>query len=156
MKKLFSIHHSSTNTDIAILMVRVVIGSLMLTHGIPKLSSLFSGEVQFPPLFGLSATGSLALAVFAEVVCSLFIILGLGTRLATIPLIITMLVAVLYIHAPDPFAKQELGLLYLLPYTALLISGSGKFSIDYLLHRRSMKPAYNHVTVQNPTQRVFN
>jgi putative oxidoreductase len=155
MKKLFNIDHSSTNTNIAILMVRVVIAALMLTHGIPKLSSLLSGDVQFPPLFGLSATASLALAVFAEVVCSLFILAGFGTRLATIPLIITMLVAVLYIHAPDSFSKQELGLLYLLPYAALLISGSGKFSIDYLLQRRSVKPAINRLIVEDPTREMY-
>ena len=117
--------------------------------------TLLSGEVQFPSLFGLSATGSLALAVFAEVFCSLFILVGLGTRLATIPLIITMLVAVLYIHAPDPFSKQELGLLYLLPYAVLIISGSGKFSIDYLLHRRSIKPIFNQVNVEDPTQEIY-
>jgi putative oxidoreductase len=155
MKKLFNIDHSSTNTNVAILMVRVVIAALMLTHGIPKLSSLLSGDVQFPPLFGLSATASLAMAVFAEVVCSIFILAGLGTRLATIPLIVTMLVAVLYIHAPDSFAKQELGLLYLLPYAALLISGSGKFSIDYLLQRRTINPATNQRKVEDPTQEMY-
>ena len=155
MKKLLSIHHSSTNTDIAILMVRIVIAVLMLTHGIPKLSTLLSGDVQFPSLFGLSATGSIALAVFAEVCCSLLILVGFGTRLATIPLIITMLVAVLYIHAPDPFAKRELGLLYLLPYAALLISGSGKFSIDYLLHLKSLRPAFSQVNIEDPTQELY-
>ena len=155
MKKLFSIRHSSTNSDIAILMVRIVIGTLMLTHGIPKLATLLSGDVQFPPLFGLSASASLAMAVFAEVFCSLLILFGLGTRLATIPLIITMLVAVLYIHAPDPFSKQELGLLYLLSYAALLISGSGKFSIDYLLNRKTTKPTLTQAKVSDPTQGIY-
>ena len=155
MKQLFSIHHSSTKSDIAILMVRVVISVLMLTHGIPKLSTLLSGDVQFPPLFGLSATASLTLTVFAEVFCSLLILVGFGTRLATIPLIITMLVAVLFIHGTDPFSKQELGLLYLLPYAALLISGSGKYSIDYLLHRKSIKPAFNQVNIEDPTRGMY-
>lgn len=143
MKQIFSVNHSSTNTDLAILLCRLVIAALMLTHGIPKLLSLFSGEVQFPPLFGLSATASLSLAVFAEVFCSLLILFGLGTRLAAIPLIMTMLVAVLLIHAADPFEKQELGLLYLLPFVMLFITGSGKYSIDYLLQKRSWQAAYS-------------
>lgn len=156
MKIPFNINHSSTKKDIVILMVRIVIAILMLTHGIPKLSLLLSGEVQFPSLFGLSATGSLILAVFAEVGCSLLILAGLGTRLATIPLIITMVVAVLYIHATDPFSKRELALLYLLPYLALLISGSGKFSIDYFLYQRSIKTTPNPVIIEDPTQGMYN
>ena len=141
MKKLLSVNHASTNTDIAILLLRVVIAGLMLTHGIPKLASLVSGDIQFPPLLGLSAKQSLALAVFAEVFCSVFILIGLGTRMATLPLIITMVVALLFVHAADPFAKQELAYMYLLPYVVLLITGSGRFSVDYMVQQRPAKHA---------------
>ncbi len=58
---------------------------------------------QFPAILGMSGELSLTLTVFAEIICSVFILFGLGTRLAVIPLIITMLVAVLYIHSSDPF-----------------------------------------------------
>jgi putative oxidoreductase len=64
-------------------------------------------------------------------------LLGFATRLAVIPLIITMLVVVFYVHADDPFSKQEMGLHYLLTYIMLLIMGSGKYSIDNLLYRKS-------------------
>ncbi len=120
----------------------------MLTHGIPKLVMLLSGEpVQFPAVLGLSAESSLALAVFSEVICSLLILVGLGTRLATLPLIATMLVAVFYVHGADPFAKQELGLLYLLPYVVLLLAGSGKYSLDYLLQQKSGQLATRQLAV---------
>jgi putative oxidoreductase len=79
---------------------------------------------------------SLSLTVFAEVICSLFILLGFATRLAVIPLLITMLVAVFYVHGNDPFGKQEMGLLYLLTYVMLFIMGSGKYSIDNLLYKK--------------------
>jgi putative oxidoreductase len=78
------------------------------------------------------------------VVCSIFILFGLGTRLAVVPLIITMLVAVLYIHSADPFAKQEPGLQYLILYVILFITGSGKYSIDYLLHRKQSSLAWTN------------
>jgi len=133
MKTLFKVEHHSTNINMALLILRVSLGILMLVHGLPKMLSLFSGEpVQFPALIG-SPELSLSLAVFAEVICSVLILIGLGTRLATIPLIITMLVAVLYIHGSDPFVKQEIGLHYLIGYLVLLLTGSGKFSLDQLI-----------------------
>jgi putative oxidoreductase len=137
MKKVLSVNQSSTGIDIALFIARVSVGIFMLVHGLPKMISLFSAEpIQFVPVFGLSPAISLALAVFAEVFCSILLIAGLGTRLAVIPLIVTMLVAVFVIHINDPFAKQELGLHYLLVYTILFITGSGKISIDYLIAGR--------------------
>lgn len=64
----------------------------------------------------------LNLAVFAEVVCSMLILFGVGTRLATIPLMFTMLVAVLYIHSADQLAKKEVAILYLLAYVILFFT----------------------------------
>lgn len=137
MKKLTSIHINQKGIDVAILITRITAAALMLSHGLPKLGMLFSGNGnQFPAVLGMSGELSLTLTVFAEVICSVFILFGLGTRLAVIPLIITMLVAVLYIHSADPFAKQEPGIQYLILYVILFITGSGKYSIDYLLHRR--------------------
>ena len=142
MKSLFKVDHHSTNVDLAVLILRVSIAVLMLVHGLPKMLMLLSGEpVQFPALVG-SPEVSLALAVFAEVVCSLLILVGLGTRLATIPLIITMLVAVLYVHGADPFTKQEMGLHYLFAYLVLLITGSGKFSLDQVVTKSNPAFAY--------------
>ncbi len=134
MKKIIHISKAATLTDIGLLVARLGIAALMLTHGIPKMLMLFSGApVQFPPVMGLSVELSLALAVFAEVFCSVLIMAGLATRLAVVPLIITMLVAAFVIHAADPLAKQEPALQYLLVYIVLLFAGSGKYSIDYLL-----------------------
>ena len=115
------------------MVLRVGIGLLMLGHGIPKLQMLISGDIQFPGVMGMSPTLSLALAVFAEVVCSILLLVGLLTRYAAIPLIVTMLTAVLIIHGDDPFAKQELGILYLIVYLTLFLLGSGKFSFDAVL-----------------------
>ncbi|MDD2380148.1 MAG: DoxX family protein [Mariniphaga sp.] len=123
-----------SNTDTALLLLRIGATLMMLTHGIPKLMQFFSGEpIAFASVMGMSMGMSLALAIFAEVICSVFIFLGLGTRLATIPLIITMLTATLYIHANDPFSSKELSLLYALIFITLLLTGGGKYSIDYMI-----------------------
>ncbi|WP_431136958.1 DoxX family protein [Psychroserpens mesophilus] len=128
-----TIEIKSRKVNITLLVLRVGIGLLMLGHGIPKLQMLISGDIQFPGVMGMSPTLSLALAVFAEVVCSILLLVGLLTRYAAIPLIVTMLTAVLIIHGDDPFAKQELGILYLIVYLTLFLLGSGKFSFDSVL-----------------------
>ncbi|WP_400261313.1 DoxX family protein [Sphingobacterium sp. SG20118] len=133
MKKIFSVSRSSEHVDIAILLARISIAILMLTHGISKIALFNETPVQFMDFIGLGTEMSLALAIFAEMGCSVLILLGLGTRVAVIPLIITMLVAVFIVHGADPFAKQEMGLHYLLVYIMLLLTGSGKYSLDSLV-----------------------
>lgn len=122
--------------DLVVLILRLSIAALMIRHGLPKLSKLLEGgEIQFADPIGVGATFSLVLAVFSEFLCSIFIAIGLGTRLASIPLIITMFVAAFISHGADPFGRKELALLYLLFYFILLIVGSRKFSIDFLITR---------------------
>ena len=113
----------------------------MLTHGLPKLARFTSGEaIKFADPFGISPAITLGLAVFAEVGCSIFIILGLGTRLASIPLMITMAVAAFYAHAEDPFGTKEKPLLFLLIFLMLFVFGSGRYSIDHLMTRNNLQP----------------
>lgn len=146
MKNTISEDLASGSTDFALLIARIGIAALMLTHGLPKMTMLFSGDpVQFPPVMGLGAKASLGLAVFAEVICSVLILAGFATRLATLPLIITMLVAVFVIHAADPFKVKEPALYYLLVYLVLLLSGSGKFSVDYLLSSKNRSVGFGNV-----------
>jgi putative oxidoreductase len=134
MKKLLEINNGTKQVSIALLILRMGIALMMLVHGYPKMQMLFTGDVsQFPGVMGMSPMISLALAVFAEVLCSVFILFGFATRLASIRLIITMIVAVFYIHASDPFSSQELGLHYLMAYIVLLILGSGRYSLDALV-----------------------
>jgi putative oxidoreductase len=144
MNKILNVNKAGSFTDIALLVARAGIAAFMLTHGIPKLLMLLSGApVQFPPVMGMSPELSLGLAVFAEVFCSVLLLAGFATRLAVIPLIITMVTALVFIHAADPFAKQELVFQYLLVYLVLLFAGSGRFSIDYLLQGKKVPANYS-------------
>jgi putative oxidoreductase len=139
MKKILSINPDSATTDIALLIARVGIAALMLTHGVPKLIMLFSEQpVQFPPVMGMSSKLSLTLTVFAEVIGSLFVLVGLGTRLASVFLGFTMSVAAFYIHTADPFSVEEMSLHFLLVYIILIVAGSGRYSVDYRLQTKSV------------------
>jgi putative oxidoreductase len=62
-------------------------------------------------------------------------VIGLFTRLALIPLIITTLVIVFVVHGNDPLGDKEHGILFLIPYLALLLAGPGKYAADRLLKR---------------------
>lgn len=156
MKNTLNVNITSNTKDLALLIARVGIAALMLTHGIPKLMMLLSGApAQFPPVMGMSAETSLALAVFAEVFCSIFLLAGFATRLAVLPLIVTMLVAVIFIHAADPIAVKEPALHYLLVYVVLLFAGSGKYSIDYLLQGKSATDRYKRAKVKDPTLAIY-
>lgn len=141
IKNLFRTNPGSIQINIALFIARIAIGGLMLAHGLPKLEMLFSGEpIQFPGIMGMGSTLSLGLAIFAEVICSFLILIGLGTRLATIPLIITMLIAVIHIHGADAFSAKEMGIHYLLMYLVLLILGSGKYSLDAVFIKSKRRP----------------
>ena len=156
MKKILSVDNTANATNVGLLIARIGIAALMLTHGIPKLGMLLSGDfAKFPPVMGMSAELSLALTVFAEVFCSVFLLAGFATRLAVIPLIITMLVAVLFIHATDPIAVKEPALQYLLVYIVLLVAGSGKYSIDNILQRQIEIKACKNQMVQDPTLAIY-
>jgi putative oxidoreductase len=131
MKRLFQTKVNTFQVNLSLLLLRLSIGGLMLTHGWPKLMRLLEGgEIKFADPIGLGPVLSLVMTSFTEVGCSILIMLGLGTRIAAFGLGFTMFVAVFIVHANDPFAKMELGLLYFLVYLVLLITGSGKFSLD--------------------------
>lgn len=140
-KKLFNPGIISNYSDLTLLLMRIGVGALMLSHGAGKFLKLFGDEpVKFSDPLGVGATASLAMAVFAEVFCSIFLIFGFATRLSVVPLIITMLVAVLLIHTHDPFPKKELPLLYIIIYLAIGIFGAGKYSVDNLIYKKLSLP----------------
>ena len=132
MKNTYSTNLNLRNVDLGLLIFRLGISALMLTHGIPKLIRFFgSEEIVFADPLGFGEITTFTLAVIAEFVCSVLVILGLGTRLAVLPLIATMAVAALIVHVPDGFGRQELPLLYLTGWVLLFFTGAGKYSLDW-------------------------
>ncbi len=131
MKLIFSTKPRNTTVSFSLLVLRLGVGALMLTHGWPKLLRLIEGgDIKFADPLGIGVVLSLVSATLTEVLGSALIMLGLGTRLASLSLAFTMAVAIFMVHANDPFARKELGLIYLLIYVVLLFTGSGRFSLD--------------------------
>lgn len=120
-----------TSTHIGKLILRVTFSVLIIwLHGFPKIQNLMTDEPQFPSIFGMGVVISLILAIIAETVFPFLVIIGYKTRLATIPIIITMLVAAFVYHAQDPMSVKEKPLLFLFGFIAVAFLGAGKYSID--------------------------
>ena len=127
-------------SEFGLFLLRIAAGGLMLFgHGWPKFQKLLDGQpIKFPDPLGIGGELSFYLVVGAEFFCSLFLMIGLFSRLSLIPLIVTMMVAAFVQHAGDPFPKIELPLLYLGAYVALFFTGGGKFRLqDKILSVRS-------------------
>jgi len=124
------------NLDLALLILRIGFGGMMLTHGIPKLQKMLSGDMGFADPIGIGETPSLVLTVLAEVVCAAMVLVGFKTKWAAIPLAFTMLVAGAIVHAADPFGDKEHSLLFLAGYLALALVGGGKYALDSVLSKK--------------------
>lgn len=111
--------------------------ALMLLHGWPKMMNFSEKSEAFADPIGIGMSGSLALTVFAEVFCTAFVVVGLFTRAAAIPLIICMGVAAFVVHSGDGIGDREAALSYLLLYVAIFFLGGGRFSADNYLRKNS-------------------
>ncbi len=120
----------NTYTDLGLLLLRVGMSVMLLTHGIPKIDRLFAETIEFPDPLGVGATLSLILALIGEVVAPALIIIGFKTKYAAIPAFIAMAVAAFIVHADDPFGRKEKALMYALVFLVIFLTGAGKYSLD--------------------------
>ena len=147
MKKNLLTSFQPINLSMGILLIRIVIGVLMAFYGYQKLinfetmaaSDFWAKEVSF---FGMTGKTPLALTVFAEFFCSLFLIIGLFTRLALIPLLVCMgyiIVCVAkfkVINSGDNGIEMNTAFVYFVIYLGLLMTGPGEYSLDYKIAKR--------------------
>lgn len=121
---------SEKQIHIGLLLLRIGFGCFMLVHGIQKMMGYSDMADKFPDPIGLGSQLSLIMAIGAEVGCSLLLIVGLGTRVAVLPLAFTMIVALFVVHGSDPWKAKELAAIYLAAYGIIGVTGPGKFSLD--------------------------
>jgi putative oxidoreductase len=133
MKKLLSTKYSAGAFNFAILLLRLVFGVLIMNHGYDKLIHFGDKHNTFMNFLGIGSTLSLALVIFAEFFCGLFVILGLFIRLSVIPIIIVLAVAVFKAHHGAVFGDGQPAALYLTAFTVLLFVGPGRVSVDSMI-----------------------
>lgn len=135
--KLSNTKTSPVAMNWGLLFFRLCLGGLMIVnHGWMKIINYETLKTEFMSFLGMGSQMSLILAITAEILCSILLIFGLYTRLALIPLIITMLVA-MGVHGIEIFGEAEMSFLYFIGFVFLLISGPGENSIDARMNKRS-------------------
>jgi putative oxidoreductase len=117
--------------DVGLLFLRVSGGLFLLwVHGLPKLLD-FSAQLQLiEDPFHLGAHLTLSLAIFAEVLCPLLIIAGVLARLACLPILFVLLVALLIVHPQWSVAEGQFGWLLLILFTSIFIAGPGRLALN--------------------------
>lgn len=125
--------------DLPLLLFRVILAVGFYEPAMMKLKNLsgvaeWFGSMNYPlPMISAS------LSMVTEVSGIVLLILGLGTRLISIPMMFIMVIATLTVHLPNGFPAGDNGfeipLYYFLMLFALVIYGPGKYSLDQLIRR---------------------
>lgn len=151
--------HKETWSSVGLLILRLGFGGYLMTHGWGKLQMMLQGQwsAMGDPI-GIGSTASLTLVTFAEFVCAILVMIGLGTRLASIPVVIAMGVAAFVAHGADPWtmataamrffagesqswASKQPALMFLIAFLGLVFTGAGRFSLDHLIAARKRSRA---------------
>jgi putative oxidoreductase len=119
-----------------IFLLRISVSLLMLSHGVPKALEYETLVQTFPDPLNVGTEISAQLILFAEVGCSVLLLLGLLGRFASATLFIAMMVAAFVHHFDDAWAARELPLLYASVYACLTFTGPGSTSIDGWFSRK--------------------
>lgn len=151
-KMLFSNQLPQSLLSVALLLLRCAVALMMFFgHGLPKVQKFEDLREKFPvpAMFAgwLNSTTSLGIAIFAEVLCCVFLVLGIATRWSAAILAIVMLIAAFSIHRADPLffrpgmtgGFKELALLYVVPMVFLVLTGGGSYAIDARLNREKRR-----------------
>ena len=134
LRALASDKSSSGSAGWGLAVLRIGLGLAMIFgHGLPKLTGFSERAGTFSDPLGLGSPLSLALIVFAEIFCAALVVLGVVTRLASIPLIFGMSVVVFIVQDGAILGKGELAAVYALGFTALLIGGGGNLSLGRMV-----------------------
>jgi putative oxidoreductase len=121
---------SDTALHTGLLFLRVSGSALLIAvHGLPKVLHYSQELTRIEDPFHMGAAPTLLLAILSETLCPLLIALGVLTRLACLPIIATLLVAMLVVHPDWSLADGQFGWMLLIIFTTVLIAGPGRFSI---------------------------
>lgn len=119
------------NPDLALLVVRLILGAVLLSHGIPKITN-WAGMHGFFTSAGVPVpTVSLAFALVAEVGGGILILLGLWIEIAVVLVMVDMVGAIATVVKGAAFdlGKGGIELVIFSLALALLLAGAGRYSV---------------------------
>ncbi|MDA3904850.1 MAG: DoxX family protein [Bacteroidales bacterium] len=132
--------HLSVLTDLPSLFFRLILAYGFYTPAMMKWGNI-SGIAEWFGSMGIPfPTLNAYLAASTEMAAVILLPLGLATRIISIPLIITMIVAIITVHLGNGFEAGnngfEIPFYYLLMLFALVVNGGGKISLDHLMSKK--------------------
>ena|SRR5687768_3126590 len=132
---------SNRQIDVALTLLRIVVGAIFIAHGAQKLFVFgLDGVAGGFAGMGVPMAGVLGpLVAFVEFLGGIALVTGLLTRLASLGLASTMVVAILLVHVKQGFFNPggvEFPLSLLAATIALVLTGPGVWSLDGLIGRK--------------------
>jgi putative oxidoreductase len=135
-RRLLMFDRFINNSDLGKLILRVLIGSLLLFHGVDKLQHGYGFVEQMLVKAGFPGYLSHGILV-AELLAPLFMILGLYTRQAALIQLFSMTMAIYLVHTKELFSVNahggyalELQAFYLFGALAVFFLGAGRFNVS--------------------------
>jgi putative oxidoreductase len=131
-------------------LLRVIIGVTFIAHGAMKLVGFgIAGTAGFLGSLGVPLASVMApLLIATELGGGILLVLGLLTRYVSVPLIVTMVVALVTVHLPHGFflpQGYEFVLLLAVGLVTLVLQGSGALALDNVIGReRPAADAYTY------------
>ncbi|HGL4258814.1 DoxX family protein [Burkholderia dolosa] len=133
-----SIDRSRHAVDLGLLFLRVAASVLLIAvHGWPKIAHYTTEAAAIEDPFHLGRTLSIGFAIFAEVVCPLFMIVGLWPRLAALPVMIVTIVALVFVHPDWSLRDAQFAWMLLILFGTVAIAGAGRYALPNVVRRRS-------------------
>jgi len=140
---------NSLSVDVGLLLIRIMPAVVFIAHGAQKLFGAWGGPgmegfTGYLGTLGIPMPAANAyLAAGAEFFGGIALLIGLATRLVSVPLVVTMLVASFGVHGSEFFASAK-GLEYSLTLAMVtagfIFTGAGRFSVDALFRRDKLEP----------------
>lgn len=135
---LFPQYLKGKGVSFLLLFIRLFFGVLFFMHGLDKLTNFNALSENYPSVMGLGSYTTLMISIFCEFACSMFLMVGLVTRVVLIPMIVAMGVAFFDIH-DGMMPEGELALIFMIVFVVLFMTGPGRYSVDYLIDRKARK-----------------
>lgn len=143
MRKLFQtiiyIYLSACVVDLSLLMFRISLSSeLMEVHGLKKLGVGVAAVDQVPNPLHLPEAFNIIFADAANLVFPVFVIFGLFTRLAVLPILVVTLTGYFVLHWNDTLLIKDNPYMYSFCYLFILVVGAGKYSLDSFFRKNEI------------------
>jgi putative oxidoreductase len=124
-----------STTDIGLLYLRIGAGLVVLIiHGLPKVLHYANEARAIEDPFHFGKTLTIGFAIFAEVVCPVFVIAGFGARLAALPVMVVTVIALARVHPEWSLQQAQFAWMLLVLFGTIVIAGSGQYTLAAMLH----------------------